>query len=147
MWQNSKNLNVTKLKNSKFDKTQNSKKQKKTKLNIWQYFIKKTQILKNLTILNFDQTHKLKLWEKILKTQVVTKLKKLNDNKTKKNFTCNKTQKLEMVQNSTQKNDLKQKQKKLRKTWHLENQWDIFEAAICNLAMFFIKSCVQLLFI
>ena len=102
MWQNSKNLNVTKLKNSKFDKTENSnmkkKKLRKTKY-VTKLFLK--EIVTNLTILNSDKTHKLKLWEKKLKSSSCHKTKKKLIIKKLKNLNCNKTQKLEMGQNLT----------------------------------------------
>ena len=31
----------------------------------------------------------------------------------------------------------------LRTTWHLNNWWDVFKAAICNLAKFFIKGYID----
>ena len=79
MWQNLITQNVTKLKNSKCDKTQNVKKLKMRQNS-------KTQNLtfQNITKLKnskFDKTEKTQMWQNA-KTKNVTKLK---------NYKCNKT--------------------------------------------------------
>ena len=173
---------MTKLKNSKYDKTPNVTTQK---LKMWKKLkkIKKWQVSKTQIVTkpfslncdkthkqNCDKTHKLKLWEKKTrivtkqtkknsnknsKTWVVTKLRNLNWDKTQlkvlKNSTTetvtefnnsngDKTQPLKLWQNSTIQIlffFLSDKHLLLRTTWHLDNRWDVFEAAICNLAMFF----------
>ena len=81
-----------------------------------------TQSLKNFKTATCDKIPQLKLWQNST-TQIVTNLKNSN---------------------SKQTNHFRQKFL-LRSTWNLDHWWDVFEAAICNLTMFIIKSCVQLL--
>ena len=82
----------------------------------------KTWIVTKLKNLTWDKIQ-LKVWQS-LKTQTVTKFNNLN---------CDKTQQLKLWQNSKTSH----KSLLLRTTWHLDNWWDVFEAAICDLAMFF----------
>ena len=85
--------------------------------------------------MNCNKTEKLELGQNSTqfdKTQNVTKFNNSN---------CDKTQQLKLWQNSkTQiliKRTISDKSLLLRTTWHLNNRWDVFEAAICDLAMFF----------
>ena len=74
-----------------------------------------TQSLTNFKNSNCDKFQQPKLWQNST-TEIMTKLKK--------------TQILS-------KRTISDKSLLLRTTWHLNNRWDVFEAAICNLAMFF----------
>ena len=97
----------------------------------------KTKTVTKVTNLNCNKTEKLEFGQnstqsmKNFKTQTVTKFNNSN---------CDKTQQLKLRQNSkTQilsKRTISDKSLLLKTTWHLENLWDIFEAVICNLAMF-----------
>ena len=117
------------------------KTQKLTLLQNW-----KTKIVIKLKNFNCNKTEKRKLrpnsnqslknfrnwnWDKNLTTQNVTKLN---------TSTYDKTQNL-IKRTISDKNML------LRTTWHLNNQWDVFKAAICNLAMFFFNENFVLLFV
>ena len=94
------------LKNSKCDKIQQLKNFKK-KIKLGQ---NSTQSLTNFKNSNSDKIQQLKLWQNSTtqnsKSQILIK-RKISD-----------------------------KSLLLRTTWHLDNRWDVFEAAICDLAMF-----------
>ena len=84
--------------------------------------------------MNFNKTEKLEFRQNSTKRM-----------KNFKNSNCDKIQQLKLWKNSTTQNSKSQilikriffdKSLLLRKTWHLDNQQDVIEAAICNLAMF-----------
>ena len=95
MWQNAKTLNVTKLKNSNYGKTQKNikcvesqkKKWQNLKLKMWQTKKEtklKTQNVTRLKHSKCDKTQKLKMWQN-WQSQNATKLKKKTSNATKLN--------------------------------------------------------------
>ena len=92
--------------------------------------LKKTINVTKLKNLNWDKIQT-KVWQ-ISKTKIVTKFNNLN---------CDKTQQLNLWQNSKTQNFTKRtisdKSLLLRTTWHLNNHRDVFEAAICDLKMFY----------
>ena len=125
---------MTKLKKSNCDKTQNNK--------LWQ--ILKTKIVTKLKNSKCDQTQKIKMWQKS-KSQNLTKLE---------NSKCDKTLKLKMWQNSKTQNVTKLNNQNYKKlilaksflvitTWHLDYRWNVFEAAFCDLAMFFLSVLIN----
>ena len=76
----------------------------------------KTWIVTKLISLNYDKTHKLKLWQKFEKNQIVNVKKKKSE-----------------TQIITKLNNQNQKKISVKK---FDSWWNVFEAAFCNLVMF-----------